>query len=52
MARTVAGLEQLGQAITDSDLPLAELEVPLKMCAAPCLNWLFAPLLYSFTLLF
>ena len=35
MGRTVAGLERLGQAIRDSDVPLEELEVPLKMCAAP-----------------
>ena len=35
MARTVVGLEKLGQVIKDSDVSLAELEVPFRMCAAP-----------------
>ena len=33
VARTVRGVEQLGQVIRESGVPLAELEAPFKMCA-------------------
>ena len=35
MARTVEGMEKLGQVIKDSGMPLADLEVPFKMYVAP-----------------
>ena len=34
VARTVKGVEKLGQVIKESGVPLADLEVPFKMCAA------------------
>ena len=35
VGRTVKGVQRLAQVIRDSGVPLADLEAPLKMCAAP-----------------